>query len=192
MQRATLRFLLVAVVLSVGTAGCSGVFICRPPSAAPCDIETLLVQETAFPEGWEESGPPRSEEATARFGIEKIGTGFSTPKYGVAIQDVYRAQDAGAAASGYQDFMSFFLLREGETEWFLPSELTYGTPSADQFRLGCSTQRTSGVERCQFIAQYGVYLLRFHTYMSPEMMTYDDLKHILQDIERRMVECLDL
>jgi hypothetical protein len=187
MLRAALLFLLVAVVLSAGVAGCC-VFTCRPLPAAPCEIETLLVQETVLPEGWEESGPPRSADAAARFGIEKIGTGFSTPRHGVAIQAVYRARNTGAAASGYQDFMSYFSLREEETEWFLPSELTYDT-TADRFRLGCSAERTSGVERCQLIAQYGVYLLRFHIYMSPEMMTYDDLEHILQDIERRMAEC---
>ena len=190
MLKTTLLFL-VAVALSVGISGCRGIFICKSPSSAPCDIKTLLVQEMVFPKGWEELGPPRAEEAAVRFGIEKIGTGFSTPKHGVAIQDVYRAQDAGAAASGYQDFMSFFSLREEETDWSLPVELTYSNPSADQSRLGCSTQRSSGVERCQFIAQYGVYLLRFHTYMSPEMMTYDDLEHILQDIEGRMTECLN-
>lgn len=184
------QFILVAVVLSVCTAGCRGMFTCKPPPAAPCDIETLLVQETAFPEGWEESGSPRVEEATVRFGIEKIGTGFSTPNQGVAIQDVYRARDTGAAASGYQDFMSFFSLHREETEWFLPSELTYNSLGADRFRLGCSTDRTSGVERCQLIAQYGVYLLRFHTYMSPEMMTFENLELILQDIDRRMSLCL--
>jgi hypothetical protein len=178
------------MVLSAGTIGCCGVFICRPPPAAPCDIETLLVEETVLREGWEESGPPRSAEATVRFGIEKIGTGFSTPRDGVAIQGVYRAEDASAAASGYQDFMSFFSLREDETEWFLPSELTYGGLGADRSRLGCSTHRTNGVERCQFIAQYGVYLVRFHTYMSPDMMTYEDLERILQDIDRRMAKCL--
>ena len=191
MLRVGIQLFLVTAVFLVGTSGCCGVLICRPPPAAPCEIETLLVDESIFPEGWKEQGPPRSKEATASLGVEKIGTGFSTRTRGVAIQDVYRAYDTRAAVTGYKDLMSFFSVREDETEWVLPIELTYRSQVADQFRLGCSTHRPSGVQRCQFIGQYGVYLVKFHTYMSSDLMTYEHLEHILQDIDQRMAECLD-
>lgn len=183
--------LLVAVALFIGTSGCCGVLLCVPPPAAPCAIETLLVSETVFPERWEQQGLPDSRGAPASFGVERIGIGFSTSTRGGAVQAVYRAFDTRTAAAGYHDFMSYFSVRERETEWTLPAELTYHSQIADQFRLGCSTHSASGVQRCQFIGQYNVYLVVFHTYMSSDLMTYEDFEHILQDIDRRMAECLD-
>jgi hypothetical protein len=191
MQKSGLQFSLVAVILLGTMTGCCGVIICQPPPAAPCDIGTLVIDEVIFPEGWEQQGSPRTRAAPARFGIERLGTTFSTPTSGVAVYGVYRAIDLRTAAAGYKDFMSYFSLDEGETEWSLPVDLAYRSPVADQSRLGCSTNRTSDVERCQFIGQYGVYLVRFHTYVSPDMMTYKDLELILQDIDRRMTECLN-
>lgn len=109
----------------------------------------------------------------------------------MAIQDVYRAIDARAAAAGYNDFMSYFSLDEGETEWILPEGFACKSPVADQFRLGCSSYHPGDVERCQFNGQFGVYLVRFHTCMSLDMMTYNDLEFILQDMDQRMTECLN-
>ena len=123
-------------------------------------------------------------------GVEKIGTTFSTPARGGAIQHVYRTFDMRAAASGYEDLLSHFSVRSEETEWTLPEALDYHGKMVDQFRLGCSTWLPSDVESCQFLGQYGVYLVRFHTDMSPDMMTYKDLGRILQDIDRRMAGCL--
>ena len=191
MLKAGLQFLLVIAVLLVGISGSCGVPICRPPPAAPCDIEVLLVNEAVLPEGWEQQGLPRSKDAPVSFGVEKIGTVFSTRTRGVVIHHVYRAFDTRAAVAGYKDFMSFFAAREEETEWSLPAELTYHSQVADRFRLGCSTHRPSGVQRCQFIGQYDVYLVRFHTYMSSDLMTYADFERILQGIDQRMAECLD-
>jgi hypothetical protein len=92
---------------------------------------------------------------------------------------------------GYDDFMSFFSVREGETEWTLPADTSYSGQVADQFRLGCSTDIASSVESCQFVGQYDVYLVRLHTHMSVDMMTYEDLERILGEIDRRMANCLD-
>jgi len=189
-MKKTWWFLLIAVALLLGTPGCCGVITCVPPPAAPCPIETLLVNEAVFPEGWEQQGVPDSRGAPASFGVERIGIDFSTPTRGVAVQHVYRAFNTRAAAAGYRDFMSDFSVREEETEWTLPTELTYRSQVADQFRLGCSTHCPSGVQRCQFIGQYGPYVVVFHTYMSSDMMTYGDFERILQDIDRRMAQCL--
>ena len=181
--------LLVCVLLLTGTSSCCGVIFCVPPPDAPCDIETLLVDETAFPPGWVQLDLPDPRGAPASFGVERTGVGFSTPTRGVAGQHVYRGFDARAASRGFRDFMSDFSVREGETEWTVPRELMFSSQVADQFRLGCSTRVASGAQRCLFIGQYGVYLVRFHTYMSADIMTYDDLEHILQDIDSRMAEC---
>ena len=142
-----------------------------------------------FPQGWVQQGLPDSRGAPVSFGVERIGVDFSTPTRGVAVQHVYRGFDARAASRGFRDIMSDFSIREGETEWTVPQELVFHSQVADQFRLGCSTRIASGAQRCLFIGQYGVYLVKFHTYMSTDMMTYDDLEYILQDIDSRMTEC---
>ena len=79
MQRSGSPISLVGAILLGPMTGCCGVFVCEDPPAAPCDIETLVINEATFPEGWEQPGPPRARGAPARFGIEKLGTGFSTP-----------------------------------------------------------------------------------------------------------------
>lgn len=191
MLKLGLRFLLTTAVLVVGVVGCCGAIVWKTPPAPPCDIETLIVQEGLFPEGWQRLGEPRAEDAPSLLGVEKIGTAFSTPARGGAIQDVYRTFDTRAAVSGYEKLLSHFSVRSEETEWTLPEALDYHGSTADQFRLGCSTWLPTNVESCQFLGQYGVYLVRFHTLMSPDMMTYEDLEHILQDIDRRMAECLN-
>jgi hypothetical protein len=189
--RGTSAGLLLVGMLLVGASGCCGVVRCVPPPCAPCDIEALLVDETVFPQGWTQQGLPDPRGAPVSFGVERIGIDFSTSTSGVAVQDVYRAYDARAASAGFHDFASEFSVREGETGWTMPRELTYRSQVVDQFRLGCSTHRTSGTQRCLFVGQYGVYLVRFHAYISSDMMTYEDMEHILQDIDRRMAECLD-
>jgi len=182
-------FLLVAVACLGGLVICCCVIICRPPAAGPCDIHTLMVTEAAFPDGWQAQGDASARVAPVRFGIERIGNCLGAPG-ALACHDVYRAASAGKARKGYPDFMLDFDYREEETGWSLPPELRYHSQIADQYRLECTAWRGGGYERCRFIAQYDVYLVEFHTYMSPEMMTYGDLEHVLQDIDRRMAACL--
>jgi len=185
--------LLASVWLLSGTTGCNCGYLSirlTPPAPGPCDISALLVDETVFPPGWEQQGPPSSKGAPVSFGVERRGVSFSTRSRGVAVQHVYRGTDARATSEAYSDFMSDFAVREGETEWVLPPGLTFESSLADQFRVGCSTDRGSGVQRCQFIAQYQAYLVRFHTYMSPDLMNFDDLERVLRDVDRRAGECM--
>jgi hypothetical protein len=165
------------------------VITCTSPPAASCPIETLLVDKSVVPVEWEQQGPPG--DPPDRFGIERIDILFSTPTYGGGVQDIFRAWDKHEASRGYRDFVrASFSTRDNETEWKIPPEITYRSQVADQSRLGCSTHLPSGTQRCQFIAHYEVYIVRFDADMS-EVMTYADFECVLQDIDRRMAECLD-
>jgi len=108
----------------------------------------------------------------------------------LAIQHIYRAADASTAAAGYEDFQSDFTVRDDQSDWIVPEGISYNSPVADQFRVACAVRYPSPEERCRFIGQYDVYVVKFHTHMSPELMTYQDLERILLDIDRRMAECL--
>lgn len=188
MFKSSMRVLIVATLLVSATTSCCGVVLEGPPPPAPCGIESLLVTESLFPTGWKEESA-RVEDAPARFGVEKIGKGFSSAEP-LAIHQVYRATDASAAARGYEDFQSDFASRDDQSDWIVPGGLSYKSSIADEFRVGCAVRYPSKQERCLFIGHYGVYVVRFHTHMSPELMTYQDLERILLDIDRRMAECL--
>lgn len=185
--RLCLPFLLAVMLLLVSTPGCCGAIVVAPPPAAPCKIETLLVSTTVFPEGWEQIG---SGVPSAAFGIERLGITFSTRIHGVAAYDVYRAVDTRTATVGYRDFMSYFSSNQRNTEWGVPSELADYSSVAEQFRIGCSIAYPGGVEHCQFVGRYNVYVVIFHAYMSSEQMTYQDFERILKDIDSRMTKCL--
>jgi len=191
MSRTGWQFTLATAILLVGIPCCSVGLTLRPPPTAPCEIETLLVDESVLPMAWEQQGPPRAKSAPVRFGVERIGTVFSTPTFGGGLQHIYRARDKREATKGYHDFVGdFFSTRDTETEWEIPPEITFRSQVADQDHLGCSTHIRSSVRRCQFIAQYEVYIVRFDADMS-EVMTYAGFERILQDIDSRMTQCLN-
>lgn len=162
----------------------------EPIIPPPCPIEDLIVDISSFPAGWTQNSPPRERNAPIRWGVDKRGVSFSTQEYGGAIQDVYRGRNLDDAGKGYFNLSeSWFRLREAEGDWYIPSEFSYESIIADHYRFGCSIHKPSGFQTCQMAAQYGVYVTRFYTGMSP-LMTYSDLERILQAIDNKMGQCL--
>lgn len=163
----------------------------KPAVSPPCPLENLMIDESLFPDGWYQPGPPRERSAPVRWGIEKLGVGFISQKNGVALQDVHQGQTVSQTEKGYLELVtSWFDSRTDETDWYIPPEFNYESPIANQFRFGCRIHKPSGVQSCQMVGQYGIYLTRFHTVMSP-IMTYNDLAHILQAIDDKMAQCLN-
>ncbi len=164
--------------------------VTEPAVPPPCPIETLMIDVSLFPKDWLQQGPPREKAATVQWGVEKLGVTFISMVHGVALQDVHRGRNVKISEVGYaEEFTSWFHSREDETEWYIPADFNYESLVADRYRFGCQTQKPSGVENCQLVGQYGVYIMRFHTFMSP-IMTYDHLAHILQTIDNKMATCL--
>jgi hypothetical protein len=188
MREMTVRkWLLMLVIGLMGSAlSCRITISNATPPPAPCPIESLLVDESVVPDEWYFSmyGDP-----STRFGVEFEKVCFSS-QYGGGIQDVYRGRTEREAQRGYQDLAGSWFSHQAElTEWILPSEFGYHSPIADQMQLGCATDIYREIQRCQFIAQYGVYVVRLHADMS-EVMTYSDFEVVLRDIDRRMAACL--
>jgi hypothetical protein len=155
-------------------------------------MEDLLLDTTAFPEGWYlPTGQPF--DPRAGFGIRTALT-FSPPgRGGIALHEASVARNPEEAAEGYEEWGQFwFSNREGYCTWSSPTELQYESPVADHFRLGCCIpQQEGGVQTCQAVGQYGRYLIRFHTHMNPESMTFADLGRILIAIDERMALYLE-
>jgi hypothetical protein len=159
-----------------------------PPA---CPIEFLMIDASALPEGWL-GGTPRVKGAPVRWGVDKLGITFlSESAPGVTLQDVYRGANYKDTSDGYFELMTdWFHVDKGNTEWYLPLRFRYKNTIADRYRFGCATVRHNGIEFCQFVGQYGLYITRFQTVMSSGM-TYDDLEQILRIIDDKMTQCLD-
>jgi hypothetical protein len=174
-----------AIIIITSTA-------CRIVSTLPsphCPIEDLLLDESVFHKDFHRSWPSE-DGAPMRFGIDKIGVTFSSMTKGGAIQSVYLGGSVNETQRQFTDFVGEFSSRKGWTEWYTPDTFDYQSSVADQYRFACYRHIESGVETCQAIGQYGPYLIQFYTKMS-EILTYQDLEHMLQTIDEKAIRCLE-
>lgn len=150
-----------------------------------------MIDGALFPKGWSQAGSPSQRGAPVRWGVDKLGVSFVTQENGVANQFVHQGRNPEHTEEGYLDLVtSWFDSREDATDWYIPPEFNYKSTIADRYRFGCRTYKPSGVESCQLVGQYGVYITRFHTFISP-IMTYNDLECIFQAIDNKMAQCID-
>lgn len=149
-----------------------------------------MLDSSALPEGWL-GGDPRTKSAPVRWGVDRLGVTFlSESAPGVTLQVVHRGRDYKHTSDGYFELASsWFNADTNNTEWYLPLEFPYENSIADRYRFECATVKHNGAEICQFVGQYGVFITRFRTVISPSM-TYDDLEYILQTLDTKMTKCL--
>ncbi len=177
--------LLAIIAASTLSCICVGLRCWGSPAAPAFPIEQLLVDESLFAEGWYQQGEPISRDLVS-LGVDRIGVTFISHG-GVALHDVYRCGSAARSVREYPGRIeSWFSLREGWGPWSVPAELAYQSLVADQSRFACYTHQSSGVQTCQAVGQYEEYLVRFHTDMSPDYMTFAHLERILVAIDERM------
>lgn len=184
--------LIVAMILVFGLhTGCSfTIFSFSVPPDPPCPIKNLLLEVSFFPgTDWEETGLRTARGAPSTLGIGRIGTTFSTPTKGGAIQHIYRFWDSKEAGKGYEELTKTWVSPEdGYTEWMTPSELINLPINADQSLLACHVHITSQVERCQYIAQYESYVVEFRADLIA--LSYKDFIELVREIDRRATSCL--
>jgi hypothetical protein len=189
---ASSRLGLLGIVAALVTSALSCVSITLdggPVPTPPFPMEDLLLDESAFPEGWQAYTP---YEPPGRFGLP-IALTYSScaPGGGIAVHDVYASWNPQKAAEAYADAVSFWFEDDDRhTPWATPAELACASTTADHLRIGCHVERESGTEFCQAVGQYDRYVVRFHTFMSP-CMTFTDLERIRVAIDERMALCLE-
>lgn len=192
-------FLIVVLLLLIPVVGrCGGWYLTAlTPPPPPCPMKALLLDESAIPE--QLNSVSYSDEPADRFGVQFRAISFSSSQdyyLGKIDQTVYREWTEREAQRGYEDLVDYFdphahfFCRDKKTQWEIPQELTYRSELADQFQLGCTVDCSTNPQRCQYIAQYGVYVVWYHARLS-EVITYTEFERILQDIDARMAECLD-
>jgi hypothetical protein len=181
------RLGLIVVVIGC-TLSCLDITVDGGPVPTPTfPIESLLLDQSAFPEGWLAYEPYEPEDG---FGL-RICMHYSPPATssgGIALHAAYIARTPEEAADGYGIWAPFwFSDREGWSAWSAPAELRHRSLIADQFRLACSREEEDdGRQVCQAVGQYGRYMTRFHTFMNPDTMTPTDFEQVLVAIDERM------
>ena len=180
---------LVTIALFLSVTACV-IHIGPTPAPSPCAIESLMLDESLFHDAIYQTGPPSKKGAPMRFGIDKRGVGFTSQTQGGAGQDVYEGRSARQTQEKFTEIVQFaFSRRKGYTDWYIPEGLHYQSAVADQMRFGCHRHEASGVEKCQVLSQYEVYLVRFHVDIS-SFLTHTDLERLLQTIDTKMAQCL--
>lgn len=171
------------------TVACA-IHIGPTPPPSPCPIESLMLDAASFHQDIHQTGPPSKEGSPMRFGVNKLGVGFTSMTQGGAIQDVYEGSSLQQTQEKFTDQLEVeFSSREGYTEWYIPEGLKYSSSVADQFQLGCRTHQASSTEICRTIGQYGVYLIIIEVDIS-SILTHQDMQRLLQTIDAKAAQCL--
>lgn len=181
-------------LMSMTLCCCGGSLYFREIPDPPCPMETLLIDDSSVPKELDsvDVGDP-----VDRFGVEFQQISFYGGVFGNVIQTVYRDWTKREASRGYDDLVetyfspdAAFFCNDVETKWETPSEFASFSPGADQWQLGCLVGCSTGENTCQFIAQYGVYVVWSYADLSAAMAS-SDYEQIVQDIDRRMTECIN-
>jgi len=184
-----LLFACVALMFS-----CAVIYGQPKTRAQPVDIYDLMVDVSAFPQGWDvEFGPSHPPPGKHLRGEDE----------GLYVQFDARGFDAGAMhvvcryKNDLQATGSFYVDNEFPkrdsvvTPWAVPEEWSYTSPVADRFKFACAELETlRRFRNCTAVAQYDEYISIFSTNVSPEYMTLEDLERVLRAIDERMTQHL--
>jgi hypothetical protein len=177
------RLCLLLLLIPTTTVSCY-----RSPSHT--SIERLLIDVSAFPQGWSISAAGPSPIARAPLGgtasVESIELDFYAPGGG-AFERIRRFEAPRGASNEFaRQKRLIFRATEWYPPWQVPDELDYKSLSADRYYYACSQETVRSWPRCAYIAQYGTYFVHFDVDMLPGYMSYVDLGNILDVIEQRM------
>ena len=169
------------------------------PSPSPSTVAPIecLVDASSLPQGWYEDIPPHPYDLPGRVlpgrALEGISVQFRSEEFdGLARHEILRYRNEQQAEEEFQrQQVSKFFNAGRVTPWETPETVSLEDLAADQYRLSCANIEAAGQFRlCTSMAQYGNHLSTFTTWMSPDYMTYEDLKGILWAIDQRMAQCL--
>lgn len=176
--------------------GCSG----ETPTRTFND-EDLLVDLSVFPPGWYVDIP--AESPVDRWGsVDGVEIQFraDNPVSIVAIHTIHRYRSERDASKWYDRLQSSWFNDNSIlslTPWTTPDQLPYQSLLANKSRFACHDSNVGGrATICQFMGQYGEYIVIFHTVMTPDdmqpqsYMTFTDLRRILEAIDERMAQHL--
>ena len=185
------------LLMILGLIGCRSIenYISPSPPGWEQDVKDLMVEESAFPSGWqvdiglEVDDYPRNNHAHREFWL--IETSDS------ASQDIYRGYTENDAQRRFDDLMDSQFVPKRQlppTDFYLPfeppPEITFQSKEADDFYLACGWWAFA---YCQVVARYQnyvVYLRLDHetTYEGhyTNGLTYQQMEKIIEAMDAKI------
>jgi len=160
-------------------------------------VEELLLDESAFPEGWKTRGPFEPDDGLPAERVAVDFDAYPNPDTSLAAwQEVYRFWGGTRCADiGYRsEGLVWFAPWPGRGPWRPPTELSYQSAVAGRFRLECCAPEGSSMQTCQAMGEYEEYLVVFRVDVDaryPDHMGFGDVERILVAIDKRMAVYLD-
>jgi hypothetical protein len=187
-------WLMIIVATLLLPSGCRIYVPTRVPTPeSGFTTEDLLLDPTAFPEGWGAEPPyeiagPVAGSAKERVRLARSFYGYTT----LATQSIYGYHSSVEAVEAYGRLSDrFFGSSESASAWEPPAEMQYQSHYADQFRLACAVTPSNYV--CQALGQYKEYVIGLYIPMEPRTnVTYPALRLILEAMEERVASYLEL
>jgi hypothetical protein len=183
-------------------SGCSDFGV----SVGDYPTEQLLLNAEAFPPGWDVTEPPQPlGPSNVGYGDEEddrsLGFTFDLgdePAH--AYQEIMQFRTVGKAERWYErarigSFNAVFkdplgLSEDGNVQ--LRYDGVLAGHDNNLYGLGCTVLRGTRPRRCAFSARYDQFIVEFNSVIDPEAMTIEQFNAIVAEIDRIMVDNLDL
>lgn len=153
------------------------------------DIEDLLLDVSAFPEGWSMSPEGPMQPGQAPLGGMRSSARRSLVFYApnnVAVQKVDYYQNAREAQQEFdRQIPIWFPVSEFWSTWEKPEEISFQSEIANRYQVACA--ENSGNLYCGMLGQYQAILIRFSANIN-RALTYDEFEGLLREIDRRVSE----
>jgi hypothetical protein len=188
------KFLLASFLIGLIFCG-TAVIIWTLPKILPLTVReaeihpiNLLVSLDDFPKGWQERGIPEPEpdKFELDWGEENIFVRFQpNDKQGFATHYIFKFRNKAASNYGLfrikQQGFLFPASRKPPEGW------KYRSLSADDWSFGCTDEKV-----CTAIGRYDEFISVFITSIDPNYMTLDDLESVLETIDEKISENLEI
>lgn len=167
-----------AVLFQVGVYGCL-LWECAPQrSFKALDLD---LPAHFFPrEATVNSLRPLSDgEGTTDNGVKSI---YWAPGSGGALYIIFRLPSARQAHEMFQTNKEVYADSESKEPWQRPAALTFTSPKADEFFVGCGVWHEY---RCGMIARYAEYVVEFNATID-RAMTHENFEKIVKFIDNQI------
>ena len=160
----------------------------------PVDMRDLVVDVSAFPEGWVVQigpyHPPKGKNLAGE--LEATIVQFERPPGSlVTSHRVLRYRNGLQAAVAFYTTDEFAVRDYNLTPWEVPEGWNYESPTADRFRFACAELEVwDRFVSCRAVAQYDEYVSVFSAHISLQL-TPEEVEPILRAIDERMDRYLE-
>jgi len=144
----------------------------------------LLIGVEDMPPGYSSYEPFSSREFSC---AECASIQFPKAEAGsVATMDVFRYLREGAAQRMFNEIILVAPYQYPETPW------VYQSVVADRSYFGCfEWAEDESAPVCEWVGQYGEYVVVFRTLIGPDGMSLDDMENVIWAIDQRLADHLE-